>query len=102
MSSIWLLTLSETTWDGSDYDIQLYKTLEGVHYFLQQNWKSWRYRADMDEGFGPHCPTLESLRKRTESDVSFNPIDTEIVVADLGGDYHYSLLIKIQYKYIND
>ena len=98
MGSVWLLTLSETTWDGGDYDVQLYKTLEGVHYFLQQNWKSWRYRADMDEGYGPHCPSLELLRKKSESTLT----DSEIVLADFGGDYHYSILVKIQHKYINE
>ena len=102
MNTLWVLTLMEHTWETEVYDVQLYRSLEGVHAFLVEHWHKWRYKADMDEGFGPTCPTLRDIQKKSVCESFENPTQNEIILVDIGGDYHYSLFIKIQLKYIYD
>jgi hypothetical protein len=98
--SVWVVSLLEHTWEDDIYDVQLYKSLEGVESFLQDHWKKWRYRADLDEGFGPSCPTVDDIRKIVSPNKLIS--EDEKILVDFGGDYNYSILIKIQFKYINE
>ena len=102
-ASVWVLTLIEHTWEDDIHNVLLYKSLEGVQGFLREHWNKWRYKADMDDGFGPNCPSLQDLESLTMPKNFFTQFtDDEIIVADFGGDYHYSILVKIQLKYVND
>ena len=95
MAFVWMLTMIENTWNGEEYNVELYKNLNGVHNFLLENWKSWRYRADMEEGYGPKCPKLDDIEKK----ILFNQ---ELILAEFGGDYYYNIFIKIEKKFIID
>jgi hypothetical protein len=94
MAFVWMLTTIENTWNGEEYNVELYRNVCGVHNFLLENWNSWRYRADMEEGYGPKCPKLEDIEKKIRVN------QTEIILAEFGGDYHYSIFVKMEKKFI--